>query len=58
LQPKGDIHSIQIERSPDGSFGGWKLKGVQLIVNGNTIYNNQSINKWLEDSDRIWSGVS
>jgi hypothetical protein len=31
------------------------LKGVQVIVNGSSIYNNQSINKWLEDDDRTWS---
>jgi PLAT/LH2 domain-containing protein len=52
---QSDIHSVRIHKSPDGIAGGWKLKGVQLIVNGTTIYNNQSINKWLEDDDRTWS---
>jgi hypothetical protein len=42
-------------KSSDGVAGGWKLKGVQIIANGNTIYNNQAINKWLEDDDRVWS---
>jgi len=51
----GDIHSVRITKSPDGFAGGWKLKGVQVIANGNTIYNNQGINKWLEDDDRAWS---
>jgi hypothetical protein len=51
------IHSIRIHKSPDGWFGGWKLKGVELIVNGATIYNNQSINQWLEDDTRTWSAV-
>ena len=51
----GDIHSVRITKSPDGVAGGWKLKGVQVIVNGTSIFNNQSINKWLEDDDRAWS---
>jgi hypothetical protein len=52
---RSDIHSVRIHKSPDGLAGGWKLKGVQVIVNGTTVYNNQSINKWLEDDDRTWS---
>lgn len=51
------IHSIEIHKSPDGIAGGWKLKGVEVIVNGNTIYNNQGINRWLEDNHRTWSGT-
>ena len=59
LDPKtglyvGDIHSVKVHKSPDGFAGGWKLKGVQIIVNGVSIYNNQGINKWLEDNDRDW----
>jgi hypothetical protein len=50
-----DIHSVRISKSPDGAAGGWKLKGVQIIVNGATIFNTQSINKWIEDDDRTWS---
>lgn len=49
------IHSVKIHKSSDGVAGGWKLKGVEVIVNGTTLYNNQSINKWLEDDDRDWS---
>lgn len=52
---RGDIHSIRIHKSPDGFAGGWRLKGVELIVNGSTIYSTQSINRWLEDDDRTWS---
>jgi len=52
---QSDIHSVRITKSPDGVAGGWKLKGVQLIANGSTFYNNQGINKWLEDDDRAWS---
>ena len=52
---RGDIHSIRIHKSPDGFAGGWRLKGVELIVNGSSIYSNQSINRWLEDDDRTWS---
>jgi PLAT/LH2 domain len=50
-----DLHQVRIHKSPDGFAGGWKLKGVELIVNGTTIFNNQSINRWLEDDDRTWS---
>lgn len=50
-----DIASVRIHKSSDGFSGGWKLKGVEVIVNGSTIYNNQSINRWLEDDDRTWS---
>jgi hypothetical protein len=48
------INSVRIRKSPDGIGGGWKLKGVEVIVNGATIFNDQSINRWLEDDDRIW----
>ena len=30
----GDIDRVQIEKSPDGVGGGWKLRGVKLVVNG------------------------
>jgi hypothetical protein len=50
-----DIHAVQIHKSPDGIAGGWKLKGVQIIVNGSAIYNNQAINRWVEDNNRDWS---
>jgi hypothetical protein len=50
-----DVHSIRITKSPDGIAGGWKLKGMELILNGSAVYNNSSINKWLEDDDRAWS---
>ena len=49
------IASVRIHKSPDGIAGGWRLKGVEVIVNGSTIYNNQSINRWLEDDQRTWS---
>jgi hypothetical protein len=50
------LGAIRIHKSPDGLAGGWKLKGLRITVNGVQIYNNQSINKWLEDSDRDWYG--
>ena len=50
------LGAIRIHKSPDGTAGGWKLKGLRIFVNGAQIYNNQSINKWLEDSDRDWYG--
>lgn len=51
---KSALSSVEIHKSPDGFAGGWKLKGVEITVNGSVIYNNQSINKWLEDGDRDW----
>lgn len=60
LDPKtgirvSDLTTITIKKSPDGISGGWKLKGLKLTVNGSEIYDNQSINTWLEDDDRIFS---
>jgi hypothetical protein len=52
-----NISTVGIFKAPDGFAGGWKLKGVEVIANGSTIYNNQSINKWLEDDDRIWEDI-
>ena len=52
---ESDIHSVRIHKSSDGFAGGWKLKGVRVVVNGHEIYNKQSINKWLEDNDRTWT---
>lgn len=49
------IQSVRIHKSSDGIAGGWRLKGVKVIVNGDTLFDNQSINKWLEDDHRTWS---
>lgn len=53
---RASIGPISIRKSPDGVAGGWRLKGLRIEVNGTTIYNNQSINRWLEDNDRVWNG--
>ncbi|MFH2057690.1 MAG: PLAT/LH2 domain-containing protein [Pseudomonadota bacterium] len=50
------LNTLRIHKSPDGIAGGWKLKGLQIYVNETRIYNNQSINKWIEDNDRDWFG--
>ena len=50
------IGQIRIHKAHDGVAGGWKLKGLRIDVDGSTIYNNQGINKWLEDDDRDWYG--
>jgi hypothetical protein len=60
LDPKtgirvSDLATITIRKSPDGFAGGWKLGGLRLTVNDNHIYNNASINQWLEDNDRVFS---
>ncbi|MEJ0030057.1 MAG: PLAT/LH2 domain-containing protein [Bacteroidota bacterium] len=49
------FQSINIHKSPDGVAGGWRLKGVSVEVNGVVIYDNQSINKWMENNDRDWN---
>ncbi len=53
----GDITRVQIEKSPDGLAGGWRLGGVRLRVNGRTIYDNQSINRWLENDRRTFTAL-
>jgi PLAT/LH2 domain len=54
----GDIDYLQIEKSPDGIAGGWKLRGVKVWANGVLIYSNDAINKWLEDDHRTWRAPS
>lgn len=51
------LSSIRVHKSPDGLAGGWKFKGLKILVNGSSIYNNQSINKWLENDHRDWFGT-
>ncbi len=45
---------MQIEKSSDGVGGGWKLRGVKLVVNGRTLYRRDGIERWLEDNRRTW----
>lgn len=51
------ISTVRIHKSPDGFAGGWKLGGVELITNGSTLFNDQGIDRWLEDGDRTWTGT-
>ncbi|MCW2958584.1 MAG: hypothetical protein JWP18_1387, partial [Solirubrobacterales bacterium] len=51
----GDISRLQLEKSPDGAGGGgWRLRGVKLVVNGRTLYGRDGIERWLEDDHRTW----
>ena len=50
----GDISRVQIEKSRDGAAGGWRLRGVKLVVNGRTLYARDGIERWLEDDHRTW----
>ncbi len=50
----GDISRVQIEKSRDGVGGGWRLRGVKLVVNGRTLYSRDGIERWLEDDHRTW----
>jgi len=50
----GDISRVQIEKSSDGVGGGWRLRGVKLVVNGRALYSRDGIERWLEDDHRTW----
>ena len=50
----GDISRVQIDKSRDGVGGGWRLRGVKLVVNGRTLYRRDGIERWLEDNHRTW----
>ncbi len=50
----GDIRGVRIEKESDGAAGGWKLGGVRLRVNGDLFYENEGIDRWLEDDRRAW----
>jgi hypothetical protein len=50
----GDITRVQIEKASDGVAGGWRLRGVKLVVNGRTLYGRDGIERWLEDDHRTW----
>ncbi len=52
--------TISIWKSPDHWYdsGGWRLAGLRVYYNdnrSNSIYQNNNINKWLEDDNREWS---
>ena len=53
----GDIRSIGIEKSPDGSSGGWRLGGIKVWANGRLVYANDAIDRWLEDDKRTWTAT-
>ncbi len=52
-----DFKSIKLRKSFDGvsGTGAWRLGGLELIVNGTTIYKKSSINKLLKGSDLSFS---
>jgi hypothetical protein len=50
-----DIRRVSIEKSKDGIAGGWFLHGVTLRVNGQTFVRDRSIDRWLENSKRVWT---
>jgi PLAT/LH2 domain-containing protein len=50
-----DLKQVQIEKSSDGVGGGWRLGGVKVTVNDQVLYENNAINRWLEDDHRTWS---
>jgi hypothetical protein len=50
-----DIRRVSIEKSRDGIAGGWFLHGVTLTVNGQPFMRNRNIDRWLENSKRVWT---
>ena len=50
-----DIRRVSIEKSKDGIAGGWFLHGVTLRVNGRTFVRDRNIDRWLENSKRVWT---
>ncbi len=50
----GDISRVEIHKSPDGVAGAWRLGGIKVIVNGRTLYSNDTIERWLEDNRRTF----
>ncbi len=53
-----DIRRVSIEKSKDGIAGGWFLHGVTLRVNGRVLVRDRNIDRWLEDSKRVWTPAS
>ena len=50
----GDIRYLQIEKSPDGVAGGWRLGSAQVFVNERLVASDRGIDRWLEDSRRTF----
>lgn len=54
-----DIWRYLICKAPDGDSGGWNFGGLKVLVNNATHYENNAINKWIEDeSVRYWEKTS
>ncbi len=54
-----DIWRYLICKAPDGDNGGWNFGGLKVLVNNATHYENNAINKWIEDeSVRHWEKTS
>jgi hypothetical protein len=52
---RSDIHTVTILKSRDGVAGGWNLGGLKIIADDYVLYDNPSIDTWLEDDSRIWT---
>ena len=46
---------MTILKSRDGVAGGWNLGGLKIIADDYVLYDNPSIDTWLEDDSRIWT---
>jgi hypothetical protein len=49
-----DVKYLQLEKSPDGGSGAWRLGGVTLYANGRVLYANDAVEQWLRGNTRTW----
>lgn len=48
---KSSIRDIQIRKETDGIGGAWKLKGIDIQINGEPFYRNTRIHQWLQGNN-------
>ena len=50
-----DFWRVLMCKAADGGYGGWKLDGVTVLINGSAFYQKQGISSWLEnEGTREW----
>lgn len=49
-----DVRYLQIEKASDGAAGGYKLRDVEIWINGRQFVLQNNIEKWLEDNHRTY----
>jgi hypothetical protein len=51
----GDIRQLQLAKARDSAAGGWKLGGLRVYLAGAPVYLNDSVERWLQDDDRVFT---